>query len=61
MSFFRHLPSPKPGPSGINSVTNMRSPSHLQVGMACLVPFLCETRLRYVSEIYVNMLMNIDI
>ncbi|XP_045542165.1 protein AF-10 isoform X2 [Papilio machaon] len=28
----RHLPSPKPGPSGINSVTNMRSPSQLQGG-----------------------------
>ncbi|CAH0716724.1 unnamed protein product, partial [Brenthis ino] len=27
----RHLPSPMPGPSGINQVTNIRSPSHPQI------------------------------
>ncbi|XP_052746827.1 zinc finger protein zfp-1 isoform X5 [Bicyclus anynana] len=27
----RHLPSPMPGPSGLNQVSNIRSPSHLQI------------------------------
>ncbi|CAK1554762.1 unnamed protein product [Leptosia nina] len=35
----RHLPSPMPGPSGMNQMTNIRSPSHMQmVGPPTEVP-----------------------